>query len=84
MRIFEQLGGPLAMGGQRPPQTPRVHGLAFFGACGGFVALAAGSCFDSGTRWEGTPPTQVAAVPDCTIGDQRCALGAVETTVLRV
>ncbi len=80
-----RLSQPAVAGKNGPRQGEGGRGgevcgrLALLVACAGFVALAAGSCFDSGTRWEGTPPTQVAAVPDCTVGDQRCALGAVET-----
>src|SRR5580704_9897852 len=43
-------------------------------------ALAATSCFDSGTRWEGPGPTaQAPPAPPCAKGDQRCDLGTIQT-----
>jgi hypothetical protein len=44
----------------------------------GLGLLAAVSCFDAGTRWEGAPPASAPAAPLCTVGAQRCALGVVQ------
>jgi hypothetical protein len=40
-------------------------------------ALAPAGCFDVGTRWEGSPPANT-VVPVCTVGEKRCALGAIQ------
>ncbi len=41
--------------------------------------LAATSCFDSGTRWEGSPPAVGPGAPPCTVGTKRCALGKIQS-----
>jgi len=46
----------------------------------GLVVVA--GCFDPGTRWEGAPPVTTAVVPpapECAVGDQRCALGYIQS-----
>jgi hypothetical protein len=41
-----------------------------------FAAVA--SCYDAGTRWEGTPPPSAPPKPVCVVGAQRCALGKIQ------
>jgi hypothetical protein len=41
-------------------------------------ALAATGCFDAGTRWEAPPATSTAELA-CVLGEQRCALGKIQT-----
>jgi hypothetical protein len=42
------------------------------------LLVGAASCFDAGTRWEGSPPASATLAPACTIGVQRCALGKIQ------
>jgi hypothetical protein len=44
-----------------------------------FLAVAAlASCFDLGTRWEDGPPVPPPPMPECSAGEQRCALGKLQ------